>query len=75
MCSGAKQTTASKPPSRKTRREDLHEVVLVGYSYGGMVMTGVAERVPERLAHLVYLDAFVPHDGESLIDSSRMEIS
>lgn len=46
--------------------EDLHEVILVGYSYSGMIVTAVAERVPERLAQLVYLDAFVPSDGESL---------
>ncbi len=46
--------------------EDLRDVVLVGHSYGGMVITGVADRVPERLAQLVYLDAFVPSDGECL---------
>ena len=45
--------------------EDLHEVILVGHSYGGLVITGVAERVPERLAQLVYLDALVPQDGQS----------
>jgi len=48
--------------------EDLRDVVLVGHSYGGMVITGVADRAPERLARLVYLDAFVPRDGESLFD-------
>ncbi len=48
--------------------EDLSDVILVGHSYGGMVISGVAERVPERLAHLVYLDAFVPEDGQALID-------
>src|SRR5713101_4428932 len=46
--------------------EDLSNVVLVGHSYGGMVITGVAERAPERLAHLVYFDAFVPTDGQAL---------
>jgi pimeloyl-ACP methyl ester carboxylesterase len=46
--------------------EELEDVVLVGHSYGGMVITGVAERVPERIRHLVYLDAFVPFDGECL---------
>jgi pimeloyl-ACP methyl ester carboxylesterase len=50
------------------RYEDLREVILVGWSYGGMIITGVAERVPDRLAHLVYLDAFVPQDGQSLAD-------
>lgn len=48
--------------------EDLREVVLVGHSYGGMVATGVAERVLERIAQRVYLDAFVPRDGQSLLD-------
>jgi pimeloyl-ACP methyl ester carboxylesterase len=47
--------------------EELRDVILVGYSYSGMVITGVAERAPERLAHLVYLDAYVPQDGESLL--------
>lgn len=44
---------------------DLREVVLVGQSYGGMVITGVVDRVPERLRRLVYVDAFVPFDGQS----------
>jgi pimeloyl-ACP methyl ester carboxylesterase len=48
--------------------EELRDVILVGYSYSGMVITGVAERVADRLAHLVYLDAFVPQDGESMLD-------
>jgi pimeloyl-ACP methyl ester carboxylesterase len=48
--------------------EDLRDVVLVGHSYGGMVITAVAERAAERVAHLVYLDAFVPRDGQSLVD-------
>jgi pimeloyl-ACP methyl ester carboxylesterase len=48
--------------------EDLHDVILAGHSYGGMVITGVADRLPERLAHLVYLDAAVPADGQSITD-------
>jgi pimeloyl-ACP methyl ester carboxylesterase len=48
--------------------ENLHDVVLVGHSYSGMVSTAVAERVPERIAQLVYVDAFVPQDGQSLND-------
>ena len=44
--------------------EDLHDVVLVGHSYGGMVITGVADRVPDRIKHVIYLDAFVPKNGE-----------
>jgi len=45
--------------------EDLEEVVLVGHSYGGMVIAGVAERVPERIAKLVFFDAILPENGES----------
>jgi pimeloyl-ACP methyl ester carboxylesterase len=48
--------------------EGLEQVVLVGHSYGGMVVTGVADRVPEMIRHLVYLDAFLPRDGESCFD-------
>ena len=48
--------------------EELTDVVLVGHSYGGMVIAGVADRVPERVAHLVYLDAFVPRDGQAVHD-------
>ena len=48
--------------------EDLDDVVLLGHSYGGMVATGVADRAAPRLQQLVYLDAFVPRDGQSLHD-------
>ena len=44
------------------------ELVLVGHSYGGMVITGVADRIPDRIDALVFLDAVVPHDGESCWD-------
>lgn len=47
------------------RWERLTNVVLVGHSYGGAVITGVADRVPERLRHVIYLDAILPEDGES----------
>ncbi len=47
--------------------EDLSEVVLVGHSYGGMVITGVAAKEPHRLAQLVYLDAYLPLEGENEI--------
>jgi pimeloyl-ACP methyl ester carboxylesterase len=47
--------------------EDLHEVILLGHSYGGMVITGVADRIPERIARLIYLDAYLPENGESLM--------
>lgn len=48
--------------------EDLSSVVLVGHSSGGMVISGVVERIPERVAHAIYLDAFLPNDGESIRD-------
>jgi pimeloyl-ACP methyl ester carboxylesterase len=47
--------------------EDLSEVVLIGHSYADMVITGVAAKQPHRLAQLVYLDAFLPFDGENEI--------
>jgi pimeloyl-ACP methyl ester carboxylesterase len=46
--------------------EDLHNIILMGHSYGGMVITGAADRVPDRISRLVYVDAFVPNDGESV---------
>jgi len=48
--------------------EDLHKVILVGHSYGGMVITGVADRSTDRVGHLVYLDAATPANGQSLVD-------
>jgi len=48
--------------------EDLSDIILVGHSYGGMVVTGVADRMPERIRDLVFLDAFQPADGQSLFD-------
>jgi len=50
------------------RWKDLDDVVLVGHSYGGMVITGVAERIASKIASIVYLDAFVPADGQSIDD-------
>ena len=51
--------------------EELENVVLVGHSYGGLVISGVADRAKERLRHLVYLDAIVPGDGDSLLSARR----
>ena len=47
------------------RWEELTDLVLCGHSYGGCVITGVADRMPERIRSLVYLDAFVPEDGDN----------
>jgi pimeloyl-ACP methyl ester carboxylesterase len=54
--------------------EELREVVLIGHSYGGMVATGVADREAVRIAQLVYLDAFVPRDGQSVFDLHPPEV-
>ena len=51
--------------------EELDNVVLVGHSYGGLVISGVADRAKARLRHLVYLDAIVPRDGDSLLTARR----
>ncbi len=47
--------------------ENLSDIVLVGHSYGGMVITGVADALPDRIKSLVYLDAFVPGNGDALV--------
>ena len=48
--------------------EDLSDIILMGHSYGGMVITGTADRLPHRIRRLVYVNAFVPNDGECLND-------
>jgi pimeloyl-ACP methyl ester carboxylesterase len=48
-------------------QEELSDVVLVGHSHGGMVITGVADQLPDKIKSLVYLDAFVPENGQSLL--------
>ena len=49
-------------------REDLREAVLCGHSYGGMVVGGVADQIPDRISNLVFLDAVVPEDGKCMND-------
>ena len=65
---GTGLTTHIEVISRYLEWNNLREVVLVGHSYGGMVITGVAGRVADRLAHLVYLDAFRPKPGQAAFD-------
>ncbi|HVJ40980.1 MAG TPA: alpha/beta hydrolase family protein [Dongiaceae bacterium] len=48
--------------------EDLSNVTLVGWSYGGAVATGVLARIPDKIGAMIYLDAFVPQDGQALVD-------
>ena len=54
--------------------EDLDDVILVGKSYSGLVITAVAEAIPDQIRHLVYLDALVPQDGQSLADMVGPEV-
>ena len=54
--------------------ENLRDISLVGWSYGGMVVTGVLARIPERIKELVYLDAFVPEDGKAAADYWSPEV-
>ena len=49
---------------------DIENAIVVGHSYGGMVITGVADRVSARVGHLVFLDAAHPHNGEALVDTA-----
>ncbi|HEY1804396.1 MAG TPA: alpha/beta hydrolase [Terracidiphilus sp.] len=51
--------------------KDLEGIVLVGHSYGGMVITGVAEQLRDRISAIVYLDAFMPENGQSLFEINR----
>ncbi|MEV6497168.1 alpha/beta fold hydrolase [Streptomyces prunicolor] len=54
--------------TRMIEWEDLSDVVLVGHSYGGMVINGVWAALPERVTGIVYIDAFVPDPGQSSVD-------
>jgi pimeloyl-ACP methyl ester carboxylesterase len=57
------------------REQDLRNVILLGHSYGAMVMTGVADQVPDRVQHLVFLDSFVPRAGESMVDVGALVVA
>ncbi len=51
------------------KERDLRSVIVVGHSYSGIVAGQVADRAPERVSHTVFVEAFVPHDGKSMLDS------
>lgn len=55
--------------------EELEDIILVGHSYGGMVITAVADRIPEKIKKLVYVAAVLPLNGESMFDAVGPEIS
>ncbi len=50
------------------KREDLDDVILCGHSYGGMVVSGVADKIPDRIRNLVFIDAVVPESGKRMTD-------
>jgi pimeloyl-ACP methyl ester carboxylesterase len=68
LASGVDLTTHIQDIDSLLFFEDLAEVVLVGHSYAGAVISGVAARSPERLASLIYLDAYLPREGQSVFD-------
>ena len=54
---------------RVLEEKDLRDVIVVGHSYSGIVAGQVADRAPDRVAHTVFVDAFLPHDGRSMLDA------
>lgn len=54
--------------------EDLRDIVLVGHSYAGIVIAAAAEKIGDRVASIVFLDAFIPADGQSMADITKREI-
>jgi pimeloyl-ACP methyl ester carboxylesterase len=54
--------------------EDLHDIVLVGHSYAGVVLGGAAEEIADRVKSIVFLDAFMPEAGKSMVDISPREV-
>jgi pimeloyl-ACP methyl ester carboxylesterase len=61
-------TTHINDVVNEIRWKDLSDLVLVGHSYGGFVITGAAEEIGERIASIVYVDAFIPSDGQAFAD-------
>src|SRR5258708_34124143 len=59
---------------RHFEMEGFQDVTLVSQSYGGMVATGTLARIPDSIRSMIYLDAFIPEDGKSLIDSCSPEL-
>ena len=47
--------------------EDINDIILIGHSYGGMVITGVADSIPQRIKKMIYLDAVIPNNGKNLL--------
>src|SRR3954452_23525633 len=71
---GVDQETHIADVASVLRYEDLHDVILVGHSYAGITVTGAADRVPERIARVVYLDSGPVADGMSYLDLNPPEV-
>ena len=67
-------TTHVRDVTNQVLYEDLSDIVLLGFSYGGFVVTGALEHIGSRISHLVYLDAFVPESGETVLGVCAAEV-
>lgn len=67
--------TAVEDVANVIEAEELRDVVLVGHSFGGAPVTGVADRMPERIRHLVYLDANIIENGQSFLDTLPPDVA
>ena len=63
--------TNSGDVSNMIKYEDINNIILIGHSYGGMVITGVADKLPSRIKKLVYVDAFFPYNQESVFSITK----
>src|SRR4030095_10530865 len=72
-CRGVARETHITDVVNRILYENLHDVVLVGHSYGGLVITGVADRMPDRVRHLVYVDSGPLADGAKHADLAGPE--
>ena len=68
ICTSAHPAAPADEVRQGVQLRRLRDVVLAGHSYGGMVITGVADRIADKVGALAYLDAFIPQDGQSLFD-------
>src|ERR1700690_637004 len=67
--------TFTKDITNVIEAEELSNVVLVGHSFGGLAISGVADAIPERIRHLVYLDSLIVEGGKSPLDAFTPEIA
>lgn len=73
-CSSVDLSTHIEDVANVIEFEELKNVILVGHSYAGMVITGVADRMPGRISKLVFLDGLVPLSGECALDAMGLDV-